>query len=52
MDEIIAYVLLVGILFIYVIGFLAVVTLFIIKLSERRREKKIEKEKFDDYKDY
>lgn len=41
-----------GILLLYLSGILVVMGLLIVKITERQRERKIEKEKFKDYKDY
>ena len=41
-----------GILLFYLSGILVVIGLLIAKVTERQRERKTEKEKFKDYKDY
>lgn len=41
-----------GILLFYLSGILVVIGLLVAKVTERQRERKTEKEKFKDYKDY
>lgn len=41
-----------GILLFYLSGILVVIGLLIAKITERQRERKTEKEKFKDYKNY